>query len=464
MSQNYIDTIAACATPPGQGGIGVVRVSGPLVREITQKIVGEIPKPRFATKADFLAADGETVIDQGIAIYFPAPHSFTGDDVLELQGHGGQLVLDCVLQRVLEIGARLAKPGEFSERAFLNGKIDLTQAEAIADLISASSKQATQYAMRSLQGEFSRLIHKLAEKITLLRTLVEAAIDFAEEEVDFISVEKIQRQLTTIVDTLHNTQQAAEQGVLVQEGISVVITGKPNVGKSSLLNCLGGDELAIVTEIPGTTRDVVRAQIKLAGVNIQLVDTAGLRDSDDIVEKEGVKRALLEIDKAQHVLLVVDAAFAQDKTPSQLLRECLNWQNVEKRSQQHTIIYNKIDLIGRYPEIVMQDGITCIYVSVREKQGMDLLRKYLQESSAIKQTTENGFSARRRHLDALVDAEQHLMQAQQLSQSLQAECFANIELIAEELRQAQNYLGTITGEVSSDDLLERIFREFCIGK
>lgn len=466
--ENNTETIAACATPPGQGGIGIVRISGPLVKKVAQELLGLLPQPRYATNVNFLAVDG-VIIDQGIALYFPAPHSFTGEDVLELQGHGGAVILDCVLQRVLECGVRLAKPGEFSERAFLNNKIDLIQAEAIADLINASSITSAQYALRSLQGEFSHHIHKLVEQITSLRVAIEATIDFTEEEIDFIVVEKIQEQLKLILNMLYKTQQAAEQGVLVQEGISVVIAGKPNVGKSSLLNCLSGEDLAIVTEIPGTTRDVLRTNIRLANINLQLIDTAGLRDSDDVVEKEGVRRARHEISKAQHILLVTDAVTDGEKKPQQLLAEYLDATVLDCTQKQFTIIYNKIDLIGREPMVIYQDGITCIFLSAREKQGIDLLQQYLRKSSGITQTTEGGFSARRRHLIALANAMQHLVQAQELickdaSKEVQQRCLYNIELVAEELRQAQHHLGIITGEVTTEDLLDRIFRDFCIGK
>jgi tRNA modification GTPase len=408
IDDNNVETIAACATPPGYGGVGIIRVSGPLTKKIAQEILGRSLQPRYAINSNFLAAD-KTVIDQGIALYFPSPHSFTGEDILELHGHGGPVVLDYILQRVLELGARLAKPGEFSERAFLHGKIDLTQAEAIADLINASSTRAAQYAVRSLQGEFSQLIHNLVKKITDVRVAIEATIDFAEEEIDFVSANKVQIQLKNILDVLQKTKVAAEQGVLVQEGISTVIVGKPNVGKSSLLNCLSGEDVAIVTEIPGTTRDVVRTHIKLDGINLQLIDTAGLRDSDDIVEKEGVRRALLELDKAQYILLVVDAKNASEKTPRQLLNEYFDRQNTNTTKKIYTIIYNKIDLINKQPSIIEQDGITCVFISAKAGHGIDLLRQQLKKTCSTTQTIDGGFSARRRHLVSLAHAEQHLL-------------------------------------------------------
>lgn len=447
------DTITAPATPPGCGGVGIVRVSGPLVLKIAAAILNKSLRPRYATFVNFLAAD-QTIIDQGVALYFPAPNSFTGEDVLELQCHGGPIIIDNLLRRVLELGARMAKPGEFSERAFLNNKIDLTQAEAIADLINATTKQAAQNALNSLQGKFAARIHELVEKLINLRAYIEAAIDFAEEDIDFLDSGVISNKLACILWELQFIQKTAEQGVILREGLRAVITGKPNAGKSSLLNCLSGQETAIVTEIPGTTRDVLHAFIQLDGLAINLIDTAGLRDNPDIIESEGIRRAREEIKKANHVLIIVDAA-AEKSRDAKAIVAAFAQPFPEKAPT--TVIFNKIDLTGEPAKTVEANGITSIYVSVANNLGLDLLKQHLKTSVGL-QTTENGFSARRRHLEALNQAEKYILAAQY---AIDQHAF---ELIADDLNFAQRALGEITGEFTSEDLLTRIFSEFCIGK
>lgn len=449
------DTIAAIATPPGRGGIGIIRISGSLTATIAETILNRTPTPRFAEYAKFLAAD-HSIIDEGLALYFPNPHSFTGEDVLELQGHGGPVILDCVLKRVLELGARLARPGEFSERAFLNDKLDLAQAEAIADLIDAASTQAAKAAMRSLQGEFSTCIHQLVEALIHLRMYVEAAIDFAEEEIDFLSDGKVAEQLAHILQTLTVVQTTAQQGVLLREGMAVVIAGRPNAGKSSLLNTLSGRETAIVTNIPGTTRDVLREAIQIDGLPLHIIDTAGLRDSSDKVEQEGVRRALVEIDKADRILLVVDASTTSTLDHKQLETEFFTTLPPDDRI---TIIENKIDLTSAKPTIKQVDGVTVISLSAQTQDGIELLREHLKTCMGYQSHLEGSFTARRRHLDALERAKQALLEGQQ-----QLHLHRAGEILAEELRLAQQALSEITGEFTTDDLLGRIFASFCVGK
>lgn len=434
-----IDTIVAQATPIGRGGVGVIRVSGPQASAAATALLGEIPKPRYATYKAFRDEIGEP-IDRGIALYFPAPHSFTGEDVLELQGHGGPMIMDCLLQRILLIdGVRLARPGEFSERAFLNDKLDLVQAEAIADLIDAGSHQAARAAMRSLQGEFSQAIHILQEKLTYIRMYVEASIDFPEEEVDFLSDERIHKTLNEVLQQLEMILVSAQQGVILREGITVVIAGEPNVGKSSLLNRLSGDERAIVTDIPGTTRDILREYIQLDGIPLHIIDTAGLRHTSDRVEQEGIRRAWAEIEKADRILLVTDKLPINQALPEIPV----------------TIILNKIDLTQQEPAVAEYEGQTIISLSAKTGEGMDLLRQHLKACVGAGNLNEGSFLARRRHVDALQRAEQVLLEAKQQSAG---------ELLAEDLRQAQLMLSEITGEFSADDLLGKIFSSFCIGK
>jgi tRNA modification GTPase len=449
VTQNR-DTIAAIATPPGRGGIGVIRISGVAVRDIAKQIVGKLPLPRRVYFSAFLDAD-ESVIDAGIALYFPAPGSFTGEDVLELQGHGGPVVMDMLLARVLSLGARLARPGEFSERAFLNDKLDLAQAEAIADLIDSGSTQAARAAMRSLRGEFSVRITELVEALIALRMYVEAAIDFPDEELDFLSDGKVASKLATIEAKFTALAARATQGSLLREGMSVVIAGQPNAGKSSLLNRLAGHDAAIVTEIPGTTRDVLREHISLDGLPLHIIDTAGLRDSADRVEQEGVRRAWDAIRSADHVLLVVDDAMG-------LSAEDIQLQQQFPAEIPVTSLYNKIDLTGRQPELVMNGTSSQIALSAKTGQGIDLLRTHLKTVAGFEAGSDDNFIARRRHLDALTRAGAHLEQAQRRLQEQAG------ELLAEELRLAQICLSEITGEFSNEDLLGRIFASFCIGK
>lgn len=443
-------TIAAIATPPGRGGIGIIRISGSKVPEIAREILSVIPQVRTAHYASFLAEDG-SCLDQGIALYFPAPHSFTGEHVLELQGHGGPVILDQLLKRVLQLGAHLAGPGEFSERAFLNGKLDLAQAEAVADLIAAQSSSAARSALRSLQGEFSSRINQLVESLTHLRMYVEAAIDFAEEEIDFLADETIQHSLQNILKTLMAVEESARQGALLQVGATVVIAGPPNVGKSSLINQLSGQDTAIVTDIPGTTRDVLRVTINLDGLPLHIIDTAGLRESDDRVEQEGIRRAHQEIAKADCILLLTDCPAALSPTPS------LNFDLPAKPCLR---ICNKIDLLNELPELTQTtSGEWTVKLSAKTGAGIDLLRSHLKTLLGYNNDCETPFSARRRHLEALIEAKQHLLAGQRQLNDYRAG-----ELLAEELRLAQNALAEITGKFVPDDLLGRIFSSFCVGK
>ncbi|HSC82288.1 MAG TPA: tRNA uridine-5-carboxymethylaminomethyl(34) synthesis GTPase MnmE [Pseudomonas sp.] len=450
------ETIAAVATAQGRGGVGIVRVSGPLARAIGVSL-GELqPKPRHAHYGAWQDDDGQ-VIDQGLLLFFPGPHSFTGEDVLELQGHGGPVVLDMLLQRCLQLGARQARPGEFSERAFLNDKLDLAQAEAIADLIEASSAQAARNALRSLQGEFSRRVHGLTEKLIELRIYVEAAIDFPEEEIDFLADGHVLGLLDGVRDNLSIVLREAGQGALLRDGMTVVIAGRPNAGKSSLLNALAGREAAIVTEIAGTTRDVLREHIHIDGMPLHVVDTAGLRDTDDQVEKIGVERALKAIGEADRVLLVVDSTAPEASDPFALWPEFLDQRPDPARV---TLIRNKADLSAEAVALTTcEDGHVTLSLSAKSAAGLDLLRDHLKACMGYEQTAENSFSARRRHLEALRLASSHLEHGR-----AQLTLAGAGELLAEDLRQAQQALGEITGAFSSDDLLGRIFSSFCIGK
>ncbi|WP_032093426.1 tRNA uridine-5-carboxymethylaminomethyl(34) synthesis GTPase MnmE [Necropsobacter rosorum] len=449
------DTIVAQATPIGRGGIGILRVSGPLAAEVAQQVLGKCPKVRMADYLPFKDADG-SVLDQGIALYFKAPHSFTGEDVLELQGHGGQVVLDLLLQRIVQIdGVRLARPGEFSEQAFLNDKLDLAQAEAIADLIDASSAQAARSALKSLQGEFSRKINQLVDAVIYLRTYVEAAIDFPDEEIDFLADGKIEGQLRDIIAQLDSVSAEARQGSILREGMKVVIAGRPNAGKSSLLNALAGREAAIVTDIAGTTRDVLREHIHIDGMPLHIIDTAGLRDATDEVERIGISRAWDEIEQADRILLM------QDSTDNSQ-----DWAQVRSeflaklpKDIPLTVVRNKADLSGEHEGISERDGYSVICLSAKTRQGIDLLREHLKQSMGYQTGTEGGFLARRRHLEALQQASAHLHAG-----LIQLVEFHAGELLAEELRIVQTHLGEITGQFTSDDLLGHIFSSFCIGK
>lgn len=450
------DTIAAQATATGRAGVGIIRVSGPAVSAVATAILGKVPKPRTAEYLPFLDEQKQT-LDQGIALYFPGPNSFTGEDVLELQGHGGPVLLDMLLRRVLQMkDVRIARPGEFSERAFLNDKLDLTQAEAIADLIDASSEQAARSAMHSLQGEFSRKIHDLVEKVIYLRIYVEAAIDFPDEEIDFLSDGKVAGDLAEIISDLAGIQKQATQGSILREGMRVVIAGRPNAGKSSLLNALAGREAAIVTEIAGTTRDVLREHIHIDGMPLHIIDTAGLREATDKVEQIGIERAWQEIEQADRVLFMVDGTTTNATSPADI------WPDFMSRLPKDlglTVIRNKADLTGETTGASQDGDYPVFHISAKTNSGIEELRNHLKACMGFDANTEGSFIARRRHLDALERAAEHLAIGDaQLHNHLAG------ELLAEELRLTQQHLNEITGEFSSDDLLGRIFSSFCIGK
>lgn len=453
--QNSVDSIVAIATAPGRGGVGIVRISGADISAFTAAITGKTLVPRQATFCRFMGANSEA-IDEGVAIYFPGPASFTGEHVLELQGHGGPVILDALVQRCVELGARPARPGEFSERAFLNDKLDLAQAEAIADLIDASSIQAARSAVRSLQGDFSRLVNELVQRLINIRIYVEAAIDFPEEEIDFLADERLADNLRQLIADIADTQSKAQQGSLLRDGMTVVLAGKPNAGKSSLLNALAGREAAIVTPQAGTTRDVLRETISLDGMPLHIVDTAGLRESADEIELEGIRRAWLEIEKADLVLFLVDA----NETDSPDLTAI--WPEYFARfgdsKQPITVVLNKIDQSGHSAGRLDQT-INSFAISAKHRAGLDELVRFLQASMGFEERAEGLFSARRRHLTALQAAfDLVVVGQQQLSGSGAG------ELLAEDLRLAQNHLAEITGAFSSDDLLGHIFSSFCIGK
>jgi tRNA modification GTPase len=437
------DLIAAIATAPGRGGVGVVRVSGADIAPLAVAILGRLPEARHATYSRFLDSQGE-VLDEGIALVFTAPHSFTGEHVLELQGHGGPVVLNLILERCIELGARLAEPGEFSRRAFLNGKLDLAQAEAVADLIDAASSEAARSAVRSLSGAFSARIAELVEALTRLRMLVEATLDFPEEEIDFLRDADAFGRLDAIDARLAAVRAQAKQGVLLREGLTVVLIGQPNVGKSSLLNQLAGFEAAIVTEVAGTTRDTVREAIQIQGVPLHIIDTAGLRDTDDAVEKIGIARTWAAVEKADVALLLVDAAHGLGEREAAILQRL--------PAVARLTIHNKIDVSLDAPRVAGDD----IWLSAKTGAGVELLRDKLLEAAGWQAAGEGAFMARARHLDALSRAAGHLAAAR--------ESAAQLELFAEELRLAQAALSEITGEFSADDLLGEIFSTFCIGK
>lgn len=450
------DTIAAIATATGRGGVGIVRVSGPKARLVAEQLLKIKLQPRHAHYCDFSSRSGD-VLDQGIALFFPGPNSFTGEDILELQGHGGPVILDLLLREITQLGIRLARPGEFSERAFLNDKLDLIQAEAIADLIDATSEQAARNALHSLQGAFSKRIHELVEALIHLRIYVEASIDFPEEEIDFLSDGKVARDLDGIVGKLQQVFKEARQGVLVRDGMRVVIAGRPNAGKSSLLNALSGRESAIVTSIEGTTRDVLREHIHIDGMPLHIIDTAGLRESPDEVEQIGIQRAWQEIQQADRVLLLVDSRQSQLTDPHEIWPEF-----VEKLQDPSkiTLVRNKIDLSNEASGL-FHSSTNDIYIgiSAATAAGIDELKQHLKTIMGFSESGESGFTARRRHLDALERAQSFLA-----SGKAQLQGYAAGELLAEDLRQAQNALSEITGEFTPDDLLGRIFSSFCIGK
>jgi tRNA modification GTPase len=441
-------TIAAIATAPGRGSIGVVRVSGCLAPEIAHHVLGQIPAPRHATYLDFLDADG-SVMDRGIALFFPAPHSYTGEDVLELQGHGGTAVLQRVLQRCLSLGARLAEPGEFTRRAYLNEKLDLAQAEAVADLIEAATTQAAQSAMRSLSGEFSFHVHALRDRLVDLRLYVEACLDFPEEDIDFVSQGKLMEKLASVAGELEQVLDRARQGNLLREGIRVVLVGQPNVGKSSLMNRLSGEEVAIVTAVAGTTRDILKSEIQIEGVPIHVIDTAGLRETEDEVERAGIERTWKAAESAQIVLIMVDATRGITEAEKRILERL-------RTIPYHVWVHNKIDLAGTPPQLYTGDGITHIHISAKTGAGIDLLRSHILRLAGWQAGGEGIYMARARHLDALREVRSCLQRAM--------DNLTQPELLAEELRLGQEALNRITGEFTSDDLLGEIFSRFCIGK
>lgn len=452
--------IAAIATAPGRGGIGVVRASGKSLAPLIEALFpGATLAPRHATYIPFKSATGD-VIDQGIALYFKAPHSYTGEDVLELQGHGGPIVLQLLLGRVLEAGAdcglRLAEPGEFTRRAYLNDKLDLAQAEAVADLIDASTEAAARSASQSLSGAFSQVVHKLVDQTINLRMLVEATLDFPEEEIDFLEKSNARGQLAGIVDSLDHVFRQAAQGALLREGLNVVLVGQPNVGKSSLLNALAGAEVAIVTPIAGTTRDKVSETIQIEGIPLNIVDTAGIReihDGIDVVERIGIERTWGEVGKADVILHLLDASKGPTQADEEIVAAFPQGVPVVR-------IWNKIDLSGHKPSVEQTPDATHIYLSAAEKEGIDLLRKELLSIAGWQQTGESLYLARERHLIALREARKHLdVAAEHAAQNDQS-----LDLFAEELRLAQDQLSSITGEFTPDDLLGVIFSRFCIGK
>ncbi|MCB1734469.1 MAG: tRNA uridine-5-carboxymethylaminomethyl(34) synthesis GTPase MnmE [Gammaproteobacteria bacterium] len=445
------DTIAAVATPPGRGGVGIVRVSGPLALQAAKTIIGVHPRPRIATYRAFRDAEG-TAIDDGIALFFPAPNSFTGEDVIEFQGHGGPVVLDMLMATLGTLGIRPARPGEFSERAFLNDKLDLAQAEAVADLIDSASKSAARAALNSLHGAFSMHVNALVEALIELRIYVEAAIDFPEEEVDFLADQGILSRMDGIDARLTDTLAGAHQGALLRDGMNLVIAGRPNAGKSSLLNALAGTDAAIVTDAPGTTRDVLRERIEIDGLPIHVIDTAGIRATDDAIELEGIRRAWREVGRADRLLLVMDAREPMHEEDHELLARIPPNLPV-------TLLHNKIDLLEQAAPPDQDDERAQLWVSVKAGIGMDRLRAHLKRAIGFQPLERGGFSARRRHLDALQRAKGHLHDARHQL----AHCRAG-ELVAEDLRLAQNALAEITGRFTSDDLLGRIFSSFCIGK
>jgi tRNA modification GTPase len=449
---SHTETIVAAASPPGRGGVGVVRVSGPRTPQIAATLVGELPAARHATLAQFLDAAGDP-IDVGLALFFPAPQSYTGEHVFELQGHGGPVIVEALVERCIELGARRARPGEFTERAFHNGKIDLAQAEAVADLIDAGSREAARAAMRSLQGEFSSMVLGLTDALVELRTYVEAAIDFPEEEVDFLGDEELHRRLATVRGHFDGVAAAAGQGRLLRDGMTVVLAGRPNSGKSSLLNRLAGYDAAIVTAVPGTTRDVLRERIDIDGLPLHVLDTAGLRDSDDLVEREGVRRASAEMSRADRVLFVIDTSVDPH---GQAFRD----EHARLPADVPvTLLFNKIDLAAGVPLADTVSGPPRIHVSAASGTGLDLLRSHLKECVSFQTAGNGSISARRRHMEALARARESVESAARQLQESRAG-----ELVAEDLRAAQKALEEITGIFTADDLLGRIFGSFCIGK
>ena len=448
MLSSNVDTIAAVATAQGRGGVGVIRISGLGIEPLAKGILGKLPVARHATYSNFLDENGD-VLDQGIALYFPSPHSYTGDDVLELQGHGGLAVLQLILQRCLDLGARLAQPGEFTRRAFLNDKLDLAQAESVADLIDANSSEAARSAMRSLCGEFSAAIRELVDELIYLRMLVEAMLDFPEEELDAIDLKRRDALLNSIRLKLQRTLDTARQGSLLREGAYVVIAGQPNVGKSSLLNRLSGEDVALVSDIPGTTRDVIRQAIEIRGIPLHIIDTAGLRESQDDVENMGIARTHQTLHRADLILLLLDASHGMTAQDVAILAGL-------PVGIPRLLVFNKVDLLSGKAPANAEVHDPFAYVSAKTGEGLEELRGRLLEAVGWRDQESGTFMARERHLRALAQAQTHLGQAPAV--------LANAELFAEELRLAQRALNEITGEFTSDDLLGEIFSRFCIGK
>ena len=446
------DTIAAIATASGRGGIGIIRVSGTKTKEISEQLLGHQIPAREACFRLFKEHDRST-IDSGLALYFKSPASYTGEDTLELQGHGGPVVLDMLLKRVLALGARLAEPGEFTQRAFLNNKLDLAQAEAVADIIDAGTAAAATSAQRSLQGAFSERINDLQAQLTHLRLYVESAIDFSDEEIDFLAGDELKKLISSLQQAFKTLTETAKQGSLLRDGMTVVLAGKPNAGKSSLLNALSQRDTAIVTEVAGTTRDVLREHIEIDGMPVHIIDTAGLRETSDIIEQEGVKRAKHAISEADQVLLVVDDRESSSEDYLALLNDIPSTAPV-------TIVFNKVDITGaKVGEARTEAGHKVVKLSAKHKQGLDVLTQHLKAQMGFNSEEKNVFLARRRHLDALARSNQFLNDG--VEQLLHEQAG---EMFAEDLRLAQNALSEITGKMTPDDLLGEIFSSFCIGK
>lgn len=447
MPEYTRDTIVAAATPPGKGGIGIVRVSGPDAERLAGQMLGVVPEPRFATNVIIRNQDGDE-LDRGIALYFTGSASYTGESVLELHGHGGPIVVASIIDAAVKLGARRAKPGEFSKRAFLNGKLDLVQAEAIADLIDSGTSQAARAALRSLAGSFSHAVTKLQQQLISLRLHVEAAIDFPEEEIDFLADANLLRIIETCVAAFEKLQRETSIGRVLRDGLQLVIVGKPNAGKSSLLNLLSGQDAAIVTEVAGTTRDILRERIEIDGLAVELIDTAGLRDDPDRIEAEGIRRAREALKKADGVLWIQDATMPGDSKLD------------EKIPQEVPVIIlrNKIDVSGDPPGASVKEPNT-LYISAKTGAGVDELRDTIRELAGYKDLGEGAFTARRRHVEAIGQAAEHFQRGREALEKNKAG-----ELFAEDLRLSHEALGEVTGAFSSDDLLGRIFSEFCIGK
>ncbi|AXA33626.1 tRNA uridine-5-carboxymethylaminomethyl(34) synthesis GTPase MnmE [Francisella adeliensis] len=446
------DTIVAIATPQGNGGIGIIRISGPKALEISNNLTQKKLSPRYATFSNLF--HGDEIIDNGIAIFFESPFSYTGEDVVEIQAHGNSFILNLIIKATVELGARMAKAGEFTERAFLNNKLDLTQAEAVADIINASSEIAAKSAAKSLQGDFSKEINSLLEKLIYLRMYVEASIDFPEEEIDFLQDKKIHDSLNSIYTKILDVKNSTKQGALLTEGITLILVGKPNAGKSSLLNALAGKDTAIVTSIAGTTRDIVKEHIQIDGVPMHIIDTAGLRNSDDLIESEGIKRAIKKIQEADQVLFVTDDYTNSNVKFSDIKDIIPEFYNQIPKDIDITFVHNKIDLLKQTP----RNDDNHIYISAEHNIGVDKLKKHILKKVGYTAQNESIYTARERHVDAINNAYEHINLAKdQLN-------LGNGELLAEELLIVQEYLNSITGEFTSDDLLGEIFSSFCIGK